>query len=158
MRSKILKLLLELIRDVRLSCSSQSIGFGCIFEKKNILLKENLSFYHKEMDLSKFFECIDDNVSKIDLPGEYGDRLGFEVEPFSRGREWYESRSRNFHTSRSNYKDEIQEVTASFNPSYLSYGKLVKGNSRRCCSHSLPIVQNWASRRRCIKGIINHLE
>ena len=59
---------------------------------------------------------------------------------------WYEPRPRNFHTSRSNYKDKSQEVIISFSHLQSSYGELVKVNSRRCWSPSLHVGQSWASR------------
>ena len=59
---------------------------------------------------------------------------------------WYEPQPRNFHTSRSNYKDKSQEVTTSFSHLHSSYGELVKEKSRRHCRSSLHVVKSWVSR------------
>ena len=71
------------IKGEGVSSLNQEIGFGFTCAKKDSQHIEGLSCILEEMDLSKFLKKINDNVYKVDLPGEYKVFTTFNVSDFS---------------------------------------------------------------------------
>ena len=146
-----------------MSSSSQEIGFRCIYEKKDFLLKENLSFYHEEIDHFKFLSISTTMLIKL-ISGKYGNSATFNVvdlSPFDVGDGW-DSRT-NPSQEGENDMNHDQGISIPQGPItrtrakkleqtlYTCIQAMVSSSSRRRWKPPLYVVQSCVSRKRCIK-------
>jgi hypothetical protein len=70
---------LKPIRDANKLSSSQVIGYGCIYAMRDFRPRGSPNYNHEEMDLFQIIERTNDKAYKVDLYGEYGVSVIFNV-------------------------------------------------------------------------------